>query len=58
VLDNRMVAKTDKRKIGEYCIVDGVKCLFDYDLNRNLTQNEIENGVVFNYDLEFEDEVE
>ena len=57
MFDNRKIAKIEKRTIGEQCIVDGEKYTFDYDLGRHLTQQEIENGVVFNYDLESQEEV-
>ena len=56
MFDNRTIAKIEKRTIGEQCIVDGEKYTFDYDLARFLTQDEIENGVVFNYDLELQEE--
>jgi len=56
MFDNRKIAKTEKRTVGEQCVVAGEKYTFDYDLRRNLTQEEIENGVVFNYDLELQAE--
>ena len=57
MFDNRKIAKIEKRTIGEQCVVDGKKYTFDYDLGRHLTQQEIENGVVYYYDLESQEEV-
>lgn len=55
MFDKRRTAKIEKRTVGEIGVVDGDKFIFDYDLNRSLTLYEIENGVVFNYDLEIEE---
>jgi len=57
MFDNRTIAKIEKRTIGEQCVVDGKKYTFDYDLGRHLTQQEIESGVVYYYDLESQEEV-
>ena len=56
MFDNRKIAKIEKRTRGEQCVVDGKKYTFDYDLGRFLTQEELINGVVFNYDLELQEE--
>jgi len=56
VFDNRKIAKIEKRTIGEQCVVNRKIYAYDYDLGRHLTQQEIENGVVFNYDFELQEE--
>ena len=58
MLDNRIIAKLDKRTVVERGVVDGDKYVFDYDLRRHLTQDEIDYGVVFNYDLEMQKEAD
>ena len=56
MFDNRKIAKIEKRTIVEQCVVNRMIYAYDYDLARFLTQEEIENGVVFNYDLELQEE--
>ncbi len=56
MFDNRKIAKIEKRTIGEQCVVNRKIYAYDYDLARFLTQEEIEDGVVFNYDLELQEE--
>ncbi len=56
MFDNRKIAKIEKRTIGEQCVVNRKIYAYDYDLARFLTQEEIEDGVVFNHDLELQEE--
>ena len=56
MFDNRKIARIEKRTIGEQCVVNRKIYAYDYDLARFLTQEEIEDGVVFNFDLELQEE--
>ncbi len=56
MIDNREVLRSEYQKIIEQYLIDGRTHIFDYDLGRFLTQEELINGVVFNYDLESQEE--
>ena len=57
MIDNREILRSEFQKIYEQLVIDGRTHIFDYDLARFLTQQEIENGVVYYYDLESQEEV-
>ncbi len=56
MIDNREILRSEFQKIYEQIVINRKIYIFDYDLARFLTQEEIENGVVFNYDLELQEE--
>ena len=56
MIDNREILRSEFQKIYEQIVINRKIYIFDYDLARFLTQEEIENGVVFNFDLELQEE--
>jgi predicted Ser/Thr protein kinase len=56
MIDNREILRSEFQKIYEQIVINRKIYIFDYHLARFLTQEEIENGVVFNYDLESQEE--
>jgi len=50
MIGNRQVLRSDNLKVREQCLIDGRTHIFDYDLGRFLTQEELINGIVYNYD--------
>ena len=56
MIDNREILRSEFQKIYEQIVINRKIYIFDYHLARFLTQEEIENGVVFNYDLELQEE--
>jgi len=57
MIDNREILRSEFQKIYEPCVINRKIYAYDYDLARFLTQEEIENGVVYYYDLESQEEV-
>jgi len=56
MIDNREILRSEFQKIYEQIVINRKIYIFDYDLARFLTQEEIEDGVVFNHDLELQEE--
>ena len=50
MIENRQVLRSDNLKVREQCLIDGRTHIFDYDLGRFLTQEELINGIVYRYD--------
>lgn len=46
------ILRSDYEKVEEVYMIDGKLCIQNFDLGRNMTKYEIENGVVFNEERE------
>jgi len=57
MIDNREILRSEFQKIYEQIVINRKIYAYDYDLGRHLTQQEIENGIVYYYDLESQEEV-
>jgi len=50
MINERQILKSQNLKIREEYLIDGEESIFDYDLERFLTQEELINGIVYKYD--------